>query len=215
MGALVAGTRYRGDFEERVKQVLDALDKHTHAILFIDEIHTLVGAGSASGGTMDAGNLLKPALASGTLRCIGSTTFSDVKQSFDKDRALSRRFQKIEVLEPTEAETVEILKGLKGAYESHHGVTYPDDTLEAAVTLSTRHLKDLHLPDKAIDVIDEAGAAKKLVPAGSREPGEPGSRPRLKSPSRMSRRSSRRSRACRCRPCRATTRWRSSISIPS
>jgi ATP-dependent Clp protease ATP-binding subunit ClpA len=163
MGALVAGTRYRGDFEERVKQVLDALDKQTHAILFIDEIHTLVGAGSASGGTMDAGNLLKPALASGTLRCIGSTTFSDVKQSFDKDRALSRRFQKIEVLEPTEAETVEILKGLKDSYESHHGVTYPDATLEAAVTLSTRHLKDLHLPDKAIDVIDEAGAAKKLA----------------------------------------------------
>ena len=163
MGALVAGTRYRGDFEERVKQVLDALDKETHAILFIDEIHTLVGAGSASGGTMDAGNLLKPALASGTLRCIGSTTFSDVKQSFDKDRALSRRFQKIEVLEPTESETVEILKGLKDSYESHHGVTYPDETLEAAVTLSTRHLKDLHLPDKAIDVIDEAGAAKKLA----------------------------------------------------
>ena len=167
MGALVAGTRYRGDFEERVKQVLDALDKQPHAILFIDEIHTLVGAGSASGSTMDAGNLLKPALASGTLRCIGSTTFSDVKQSFDKDRALSRRFQKIEVLEPTEAETVEILKGLKGAYESHHGVSYPDETLEAAVTLSIRHLKDLHLPDKAIDVIDEAGAAKKLVPVDS------------------------------------------------
>jgi ATP-dependent Clp protease ATP-binding subunit ClpA len=163
MGALVAGTRYRGDFEERVKQVLDALDKQTNAILFIDEIHTLVGAGSASGGTMDAGNLLKPALASGVLRCIGSTTFSDVKQSFDKDRALSRRFQKIEVLEPTEAETIEILKGLKKAYETHHGVTYPDDTLEAAVTLSARHLKDLHQPDKAIDVIDEAGAAKKLL----------------------------------------------------
>jgi ATP-dependent Clp protease ATP-binding subunit ClpA len=163
LGALVAGTRYRGDFEERVKQVLDALDKQEHAILFIDEIHTLVGAGSASGGTMDAGNLLKPALASGTLRCIGSTTFSDVKQSFDKDRALSRRFQKIEVLEPTEAETVEILKGLKASYESHHGVTYPDASLEAAVSLSTRHLKDLHLPDKAIDVIDEAGAAKKLA----------------------------------------------------
>jgi ATP-dependent Clp protease ATP-binding subunit ClpA len=175
MGALVAGTRYRGDFEERVKQVLDALDKHEHAILFIDEIHTLVGAGSASGGTMDAGNLLKPALQSGALRCIGSTTFADVKQSFDKDRALSRRFQKIEVLEPTEAETVEILKGLKGSYESHHGVSYPDDTLEAAVTLSSRHLKDLHLPDKAIDVIDEAGAAKKLSGTGSREPGTGGS----------------------------------------
>src|SRR5688500_4474653 len=169
MGSLVAGTRYRGDFEERVKQVLDALDKHAHAILFIDEIHTLVGAGSASGGTMDAGNLLKPALASGKLRCIGSTTFSDVKQSFDKDRALSRRFQKIEVLEPTEAETVEILKGLKASYESHHGVTYPDASLEAAVSLSTRHLKDLHLPDKAIDVIDEAGAAKKLSGSGSQE----------------------------------------------
>ncbi len=173
LGALVAGTRYRGDFEERVKQVLDALDKQEHAVLFIDEIHTLVGAGSASGGTMDAGNLLKPALASGKLRCIGSTTFSDVKQSFDKDRALSRRFQKIEVLEPTAAETIEILKGLKSAYESHHGVTYPDDTLEAAVTLSAKHLKDLHQPDKAIDVIDEAGAAKKLEPepAGNREPG--------------------------------------------
>ena len=171
MGALVAGTRYRGDFEERVKQVLDALSKQEHAILFIDEIHTVVGAGSASGGTMDAGNLLKPALASGALRCIGSTTFSDVKQSFDKDRALSRRFQKIEVLEPTEAETIEILKGLKSAYEKHHDVTYDDAAIEAAVTLSVRHLKDLHLPDKAIDVIDEAGAAKKLSGAGSRESG--------------------------------------------
>jgi ATP-dependent Clp protease ATP-binding subunit ClpA len=165
MGSLVAGTRYRGDFEERVKQVLTALEKHQHAILFIDEIHTLVGAGSASGGTMDAGNLLKPALASGTLRCIGSTTFSDVKQSFDKDRALSRRFQKIEVLAPTEAETIEILKGLRPSYESHHGVKYSDEALEAAVSLSTRHLKDLHLPDKAIDVIDEAGAMAKLAPA--------------------------------------------------
>ncbi len=175
MGALVAGTRYRGDFEERVKQVLDALAKHDQAVLFIDEIHTLVGAGSASGGTMDAGNLLKPALASGALRCIGSTTFSDVKQSFDKDRALSRRFQKIEVLEPTDAETVEILKGLRKSYESHHGVTYPDETLEAAVTLSARHLKDLHQPDKSIDIIDEAGAAKRLLKAVSREPGADGS----------------------------------------
>jgi ATP-dependent Clp protease ATP-binding subunit ClpA len=164
LGALVAGTRYRGDFEERVKQVLDALEKHTHAILFIDEIHTLVGAGSASGGTMDAGNLLKPALASGTLRCIGSTTFADVKQSFDKDRALSRRFQKIEVLEPSEAETIAILKGLKSAYEQHHGVTYTDEALEAAVRLSARHLRELHLPDKAIDVIDEAGSYAKLLP---------------------------------------------------
>jgi len=170
MGSLVAGTRYRGDFEERVKQVLDALAKQDHAILFIDEIHTIVGAGSASGGTMDAGNLLKPALASGALRCIGSTTFSDVKQSFDKDRALSRRFQKIEVLEPSPAETIEILHGLKGAYEKHHGVTYEDAAIEAAVDLSTRHLKDLHLPDKAIDVIDEAGAAAKLAPAGAKAP---------------------------------------------
>ena len=181
----------------------------THAILFIDEIHTLVGAGSASGGTMDAGNLLKPALASGKLRCIGSTTFSDVKQSFDKDRALSRRFQKIEVLEPTEAETIEILKGLKGAYETHHGVTYPDETLEAAVTLSARHLKDLHQPDKAIDVIDEAGAAKKLRDRRIGGSGDPRDATVVTSrPSPTSRGSSRRSRACRCRRCRATTRWR-------
>jgi ATP-dependent Clp protease ATP-binding subunit ClpA len=164
LGALVAGTRYRGDFEERVKQVLDKLDRVENAILFIDEIHSLVGAGAASGGAMDAGNLLKPALANGSLRCIGSTTFNDVKQSFDRDRALSRRFQKIEVLEPSEAETLEILKGLRGHYESHHGVTYADAALEAAVTLSAKHLKDLHLPDKAIDVIDEAGAAQKLKP---------------------------------------------------
>jgi len=169
MGSLVAGTRYRGDFEERVKQVLDALAKHEHAILFIDEIHTMVGAGSASGGTMDAGNLLKPALASGALRCIGSSTFADVKQSFDKDRALSRRFQKIEVLEPSVAETIEILKGLKDSYEKHHGVTYSDAAIEAAVSLSVRHLKDLHLPDKAIDVLDEAGAALKLVPGASKD----------------------------------------------
>ena len=164
LGALIAGTRYRGDFEERVKQVLDALGKESNAILFIDEIHSLVGAGAASGGAMDAGNLLKPALAGGTLRCIGSTTFNDVKQSFDKDRALSRRFQKIDVLEPSEAETLEILKGLRLHYEAHHGVTFGDDALEAAVSLSARHLKDLHLPDKAIDVLDEAGAAQKLLP---------------------------------------------------
>jgi ATP-dependent Clp protease ATP-binding subunit ClpA len=168
LGALIAGTRYRGDFEERVKQVLDRLSKEANAILFIDEIHTLIGAGSASGGTMDAGNLLKPALANGTLRCIGSTTFSDVKQSFDKDRALSRRFQKIEVLEPSEKETIDILQGLKSHYEQHHGVKYSDEAVTAAVTLSVRHLKDLHLPDKAIDVLDEAGAAQKLRPAEQR-----------------------------------------------
>jgi ATP-dependent Clp protease ATP-binding subunit ClpA len=168
LGALIAGTRYRGDFEERVKQVLERLEKEDNAILFIDEIHTLIGAGSASGGTMDAGNLLKPALASGTLRCVGSTTFADVKQSFDKDRALSRRFQKIEVLEPTESETVAILQGLKEHYAKHHGVTYSDDAILAAVRLSVRHLKDLHLPDKAIDVIDEAGSAQKLRPVEQR-----------------------------------------------
>jgi ATP-dependent Clp protease ATP-binding subunit ClpA len=168
LGALIAGTRYRGDFEERVKQVLDRLSKEENAILFIDEIHTLVGAGAASGGAMDAGNLLKPALASGQLRCIGSTTFSDVKQSFDRDRALSRRFQKIDILEPTEEEALEILKGLRLHYESHHGVQYDDEALAAAVSLSARHLKDLHLPDKAIDVLDEAGAAQKMLPASER-----------------------------------------------
>ena len=168
LGALVAGTRYRGDFEERVKQVLDRLAKEPNAIIFIDEIHSLVGAGSASGGAMDAGNLLKPALADGSLRCIGSTTFSDVKQSFDRDRALSRRFQKIDVLEPSESETLDILKGLRPHYESHHGVKYTDEGLEAAVSLSAKHLKDLHLPDKAIDVVDEAGAAQKLLPEAQR-----------------------------------------------
>ena len=173
LGALIAGTRYRGDFEERVKQVLDRLSREENAILFIDEIHSLVGAGAASGGAMDAGNLLKPALASGTLRCIGSTTFADVKQSFDRDRALSRRFQKIDVLEPSEAETLEILKGLRPHYEMHHGVRYTDEALEAAVSLSARHLQDLHLPDKAIDVLDEAGAAQKLLPV-DRRPSEIG-----------------------------------------
>jgi ATP-dependent Clp protease ATP-binding subunit ClpA len=168
LGALIAGTRYRGDFEERVKQVLDRLSKEANAILFIDEIHSLVGAGSASGGAMDAGNLLKPALADGSLRCIGSTTFNDVKQSFDRDRALSRRFQKIDVLEPSEAETLEILKGLRSHYETHHRVKYSDEALEAAVALSAKHLRDLHLPDKAIDVVDEAGAAQKLQPEAER-----------------------------------------------
>jgi ATP-dependent Clp protease ATP-binding subunit ClpA len=170
LGALVAGTRYRGDFEERVKQVLDRLSKEENAILFIDEIHSLVGAGAASGGAMDAGNLLKPALANGTLRCIGSTTFSDVKQSFDRDRALSRRFQKIDVLEPSESEALDILKGLRPHYALHHGVEYTDEALEAAVTLSAKHLQDLHLPDKAIDVLDEAGAAQKLLPRDQRGP---------------------------------------------
>ncbi len=168
LGALVAGTRYRGDFEERVKQVLDRLAKEPSAILFIDEIHTLVGVGAASGGAMDGGNLLKPALASGVLRCIGSTTFADVKQSFDRDRALARRFQKIDIVEPSAEETVEILKGLRSHYESHHGVRFTDAALEAAVTLSAKYLRDLHLPDKAIDVVDEAGAAQKLLPPDQR-----------------------------------------------
>ena len=168
LGSLLAGTRYRGDFEERVKQVLERLGREAKAILFIDEIHSLVGAGAASGGAMDAGNLLKPALASGSLRCIGSTTFNDVKQSFDRDRALSRRFQKIDVLEPSEDETLEILRGLRPHYAAHHGVLYTDAALESAVALSATHLKDLHLPDKAIDVLDEAGAAQKLLPAADR-----------------------------------------------
>ena len=167
LGALLAGTRYRGDFEERVKQVLERLGREPNAILFIDEIHSLVGAGAASGGAMDAGNLLKPALADGSLRCIGSTTFSDVKQSFDRDRALSRRFQKIDVLEPSEAETLDILKGLRPHYEKHHGVSYTDEALESAVSLSAKHLKDLHLPDKAIDVLDEAGRGAEAA-AGQR-----------------------------------------------
>jgi len=168
LGALLAGTRYRGDFEERVKQVLERLEKEPNAILFIDEIHSLVGAGAASGGAMDAGNLLKPALANGSLRCIGSTTFNDVKQSFDRDRALSRRFQKIDVLEPSEDETIDILKGLRPHYEAHHGVRYTDEAVAAAVALSAKHLKDLHLPDKAIDVLDEVGAAQKLLPPDQR-----------------------------------------------
>jgi ATP-dependent Clp protease ATP-binding subunit ClpA len=168
LGALLAGTRYRGDFEERVKQVLERLEREPNAILFIDEIHSLIGAGAASGGAMDAGNLLKPALADGTLRCIGSTTFSDAKLSFDRDRALSRRFQRIDVLEPSETETVEILKGLRPHYEAHHGVQYADEALEGAVALSAKHLKDLHLPDKAIDVMDEAGAAQKLLASDMR-----------------------------------------------
>jgi ATP-dependent Clp protease ATP-binding subunit ClpA len=168
LGSLVAGTRYRGDFEERVKQVLVRLESEQQAILFIDEIHALVGAGAASGGAMDAGSLLKPALASGTLRCIGATTFNDAKQSFDRDRALSRRFQKIEVGEPNEAETRAILEGLREHYESHHGVRYTDAALDAAVALSAKHLRDVHLPDKAIDVLDETGAAHKLMPVDQR-----------------------------------------------
>ncbi|MCC5047265.1 ATP-dependent Clp protease ATP-binding subunit ClpA [Xanthomonas campestris pv. campestris] len=169
LGALVAGTKYRGDFEKRLKGVLTALKKVPNAVLFIDEIHTIIGAGSASGGTMDASNLIKPALASGELRCIGSTTFQEYRGIFEKDRALARRFQKIDIVEPTVGETFEILQGLKPKYEAHHGVTYADDALQAAVDLSVKHIGDRLLPDKAIDVIDEAGARQRLLPEGQRK----------------------------------------------
>ena len=163
MGSLLAGTRYRGDFEERIqKQVIKALQKIEKAILFIDEIHTIVGAGATSGGSMDASNLLKPALASGRLRCIGSTTFHEYRQHFEKDRALSRRFQRVEVDEPSVEDTVKILQGLKPQYEEFHGLTYTDGALTAAAELSAKYLHDRKLPDKAIDLIDETGAAKKL-----------------------------------------------------
>ncbi|HVR81607.1 MAG TPA: ATP-dependent Clp protease ATP-binding subunit ClpA [Luteimonas sp.] len=169
LGALVAGTKYRGDFEKRLKAVLTALKKIPGAVLFIDEIHTIIGAGSASGGTMDASNLIKPALASGELRCIGSTTFHEYRGIFEKDRALARRFQKIDIVEPTVGETVEILHGLKPRYEAHHGVTYADDALQAAVDLSVKHIGDRLLPDKAIDVIDEAGARQRVLPLDTRK----------------------------------------------
>ncbi|MFA0923585.1 ATP-dependent Clp protease ATP-binding subunit ClpA [Xanthomonas fragariae] len=169
LGALVAGTKYRGDFEKRLKGVLSALKRVPNAVLFIDEIHTIIGAGSASGGTMDASNLIKPALSSGELRCIGSTTFQEYRGIFEKDRALARRFQKIDIVEPTVGETFEILQGLKPKYEAHHGVTYADDALQAAVDLSVKHIGDRLLPDKAIDVIDEAGARQRLLPEDKRK----------------------------------------------
>ncbi len=169
MGALVAGTKYRGDFEKRLKAVIAELKKQPHAVLFIDEIHTIIGAGSASGGTMDASNLIKPVLASGELRCIGSTTFQEFRGVFEKDRALARRFQKIDVVEPTPAEAVEILKGLKSRFEEHHKVEYSEDALRAAVDLSVKHIGDRLLPDKAIDVIDEAGARQRLLPEDERK----------------------------------------------
>ena len=164
MGALLAGTKYRGDFEVRMKGVIAELQKIPEAILFIDEIHTIVGAGATSGGTLDASNILKPVLANGGIRCIGSTTYEEYKNHFEKDRALSRRFQKIEIAEPSEDECVEILKGLQGYYEDHHGVHYTRPAIKAAVTLASRHINDRFLPDKAIDVIDEAGAVYKLKP---------------------------------------------------
>ncbi|MEG3190976.1 ATP-dependent Clp protease ATP-binding subunit ClpA [Lysobacter sp. D1-1-M9] len=169
LGALVAGTKYRGDFEKRLKGVLAQLKKVPEAVLFIDEIHTIIGAGSASGGTMDASNLIKPALSTGDLRCIGSTTFQEYRGIFEKDRALARRFQKIDIVEPTVGEAFEILQGLKPKYEAHHGVTYADDALQAAVELSVKHIGDRLLPDKAIDVIDEAGARQRLLPLEARK----------------------------------------------
>ncbi|HRO60205.1 MAG TPA: ATP-dependent Clp protease ATP-binding subunit ClpA [Burkholderiaceae bacterium] len=164
MGALLAGTKYRGDFEQRLKTVLKQLKQAPNAILFIDEIHTLIGAGSASGGTLDASNLLKPALSSGTLKCIGATTYNEYRGIFEKDHALSRRFQKIDVIEPSVEQTVQILRGLKSRFEEHHGVKYSSSALSAAAELSAKFINDRHLPDKAIDVIDEAGAAQRILP---------------------------------------------------
>jgi ATP-dependent Clp protease ATP-binding subunit ClpA len=169
MGALLAGTKYRGDFEQRLKGVLKSLKDKPNAILFIDEIHTLIGAGAASGGTLDASNLLKPALSSGQLKCIGATTFTEYRGIFEKDAALSRRFQKVDVVEPTVQETVDILKGLKSRFEEHHGVKYGVAALQAAAELSAKYINDRHLPDKAIDVIDEAGASQRILPANKRK----------------------------------------------
>jgi len=169
MGALLAGTKYRGDFEQRLKGVLKQLKDQPHAILFIDEIHTLIGAGAASGGTLDASNLLKPALGSGQLKCIGATTFTEYRGIFEKDAALSRRFQKVDVIEPSVEQTVEILKGLKTRFEDHHQVKYAVGALQAAAELSAKYINDRHLPDKAIDVIDEAGAAQRILPQTKRK----------------------------------------------
>ena len=169
MGALLAGTKYRGDFEQRLKAVIKALKDKPNSVLFIDEIHTLIGAGAASGGTLDASNLLKPALSSGALKCIGATTFTEYRGIFEKDAALSRRFQKIDVVEPTVEQTVEILKGLKSKFEEHHNVKYAVAALQAAAELSAKYINDRHLPDKAIDVIDEAGAAQRILAPSKRK----------------------------------------------
>ncbi len=170
MGALIAGTKYRGDFEKRLKGVITELKKQPGAILFIDEIHTVIGAGAASGGVMDASNLIKPVLTNGEIRCIGSTTYQEYRGIFEKDHALARRFQKIDVTEPSVAETVEILMGLKPKFEEHHGITYAAEALKAAAELAARHINERHMPDKAIDVVDEAGARQRLKPVGEREP---------------------------------------------
>ncbi len=196
MGALLAGTKYRGDFEQRLKGVLKHLKDQPNAILFIDEIHTLIGAGAASGGTLDASNLLKPALSNGTMKCIGATTFTEYRGIFEKDAALSRRFQKVDVVEPSVEQTVEILKGLKSRFEDHHNVKYALGALQAAAELSAKFINDRHLPDKAIDVIDEAGAAQRILPKSKQK--KTITRPRSK-------RSSPRSRASRRPACPATT----------
>ena len=169
LGALLAGTKYRGDFEKRLKNVLSQLDKEPHAILFIDEIHTIIGAGAASGGVMDASNLIKPMLASGDLKCIGSTTYQEYRGIFEKDRALARRFQKIDVAEPSVDETVKILQGLKSRFEEHHEIKYTNQALKTAAELTQRYINDRHLPDKAIDIIDEAGARQRIVPPSKRK----------------------------------------------
>ena len=169
MGTLLAGTRYRGDFEERLKAVMKEIEAYDGAVLFIDEIHTVIGAGATSGGAMDASNLLKPALQSGTLRCIGSTTYKEYRQHFEKDRALVRRFQKIDIKEPTIEDTIEILKGLKSVFEDYHKLKYTNEAIKAAVELSAKYIHDRKLPDKAIDVIDETGASQMLVPEGKRK----------------------------------------------
>jgi len=168
MGALIAGTKYRGDFEKRLKAVMAELQKQPGSVLFIDEIHTVIGAGAASGGVMDASNLIKPALSNGQLRCIGSTTYQEYRGIFEKDHALARRFQKIDIIEPTVQETVQILMGLKPRYEEHHGITYSDEAIAAAAELAARHINDRHMPDKAIDVVDEAGSRLRLRPAEQR-----------------------------------------------
>jgi ATP-dependent Clp protease ATP-binding subunit ClpA len=168
MGSLIAGTKYRGDFEKRLKGVIAEIKKQPNAILFIDEIHTIIGAGAASGGVMDASNLVKPVLSNGELRCIGSTTYQEYRGIFEKDHALARRFQKIDVVEPTVAETIEILKGLRSRFEEHHQIKYTDEALRAAAELSARHINERHLPDKAIDVVDEAGARQRIKPAAER-----------------------------------------------
>ena len=199
LGALIAGTKYRGDFEKRLKGVITELKKQPGAILFIDEIHTVIGAGAASGGVMDASNLIKPALTSGELRCIGSTTYQEYRGIFEKDHALARRFQKIEVIEPTVAETIEILNGLKSKFEEHHGVSYAPEALRAAAELADRHINDRRLPDKAIDVVDEAGRA-----AAPQARGRSAASASRSGTSRTWSRASRASRRRRCLPPIAT-----------